>query len=593
MEMTGRHLMRANDAWESWSVAHQGLSAIFAHVQIKCEYARFYPCIFAFFHLCLSVLFCFVLLCSSLCLCSPHLCVRFLFLVLYPVRLLSSSFRPCFVTPTFTQLFHTHAHIFVTHTTLSHTHLCHTQLCHTPSFTHNFVTHIFVTHNFVTLHLSHTTWSHTFLAHTHSFATHTHTHTRNFVTHNFVTHHLCHTALSHTFLSHTTWSHTSLSHTAFSHTTLSHTTLSHTHTHAHTIFHTQLCHTHLVSHNFVTHHLCHTTWSHTFLAHTHTELCHTHTHTRNFVTHNFVTHTHTHTIFHTQLCHTHIFVTQLGHTHLCHTQLCHTPSLRGWRGGPWRHRLCICVAGVALGDIHLRLRFVWQAWHLATHPRHFVWHACVTYGMVARCRAVASQAWHLATSTLHLRGKRVAWRDPPMFAWQAWRLWHWAASGGALQVARAPRHLAWQASHLATSTCTFRGRPGAWRHPPMFCVAGVALMALGCVWWCGWGALRHFAWQVWRLATSTCTLRGRSGTWRHSPTFCVAGVAHMALGAALCAAGVALGDIDLGLAWQAWHLATSTCTLRGKRGTWRHPPMFCVAGVTLMVIKAGWATEGL
>ena len=480
--------------------------------------------------------FCSVLFCSALLfpvsLFPTSLCEVLVFgsvscpppLLFFPPVLRHTNFHTTF---SYTRPHFCHTHNFVTHT-----HLCHTQLCHTPSFTHNFVTHIFVTHNFVTLHLSHTT-------------------------------------LSHTFLSHTTWSHTSLSHTAFSHTTLSHTTLSHTHTH-----------TPSFTLNFVIHILSHTTLSqtifvtqlgHTHVFGTHTELCHTHTHTQLCHTHNFVTHTHT--IFHTQLCHTHIFVTQLGHTHLCHTQLCHTPSLRGWRGGPWRHRLCICVAGVALGDIHLRLRFVWQAWHLATHPRHFVWHACATYGMVARCRAVASQAWHLATSTLHLRGKRVAWRDPPMFAWQAWRLWHWAASGGALQVARAPRHLAWQASHLATSTCTFRSRPGAWRHPPMFCVAGVALMALGWVWWCGWGALRHFAWQVWRLATSTLatfayvlcgrrgaygtrrsTLRGRRGTWRHRPWFGVA--------------GVALGDIHLHFAWQAWHLATSTYVLRGRRDTY-------------------------
>ena len=33
-------------------------------------------------------------------------------------------------------------------------------------------------------------------------------------------------------------------------------------------------------------------------------------------------------------------------------------------------------------------------------------------------------------------------------------------------------------------------------------------------------------------------------------------------------AGVALGDIDLHFAWQAWHLVTSTFTLRGRRGTW-------------------------
>ena len=38
--------------------------------------------------------------------------------------------------------------------------------------------------------------------------------------------------------------------------------------------------------------------------------------------------------------------------------------------------------------------------------------------------------------------------------------------------------------------------------------------------------------------------------------------------AAVCVAGVALGDIDLHFAWQAWHLATSTFTLRGSCGTY-------------------------
>ena len=72
---------------------------------------------------------------------------------------------------------------------------------------------------------------------------------------------------------------------------------------------------------------------------------------------------------------------------------------------------------------------------------------------------------------------------------------------------------------------------------------------------------RHFAWQAWHLATSTFVWRGRRGTWSHPPSFCVAGVALMVLGgalglvfvvgdaAALCVAGVALGDIYLGLAW--------------------------------------------
>ena len=38
--------------------------------------------------------------------------------------------------------------------------------------------------------------------------------------------------------------------------------------------------------------------------------------------------------------------------------------------------------------------------------------------------------------------------------------------------------------------------------------------------------------------------------------------------AALCVAGVALGDIHLRFAWQARHLVTSTFVLRGRRGTY-------------------------
>ena len=76
------------------------------------------------------------------------------------------------------------------------------------------------------------------------------------------------------------------------------------------------------------------------------------------------------------------------------------------------------------------------------------------------------------------------------------------------------------------------------------------------------------------------TFTFRRGTRRHSPSFCVAGVALMALGgalgsvlvagdaAALCVAGVALGDIHLRFTWQAWHLETSTFVLRGRCGAW-------------------------
>ena len=61
----------------------------------------------------------------------------------------------------------------------------------------------------------------------------------------------------------------------------------------------------------------------------------------------------------------------------------------------------LCVAGVALGDI---LRFAWQAWHL--------WHWAGSGGAVGRAwspvmpRYFAPQAWHLVTSTVVLRGRR-------------------------------------------------------------------------------------------------------------------------------------------------------------------------------------------
>ena len=51
------------------------------------------------------------------------------------------------------------------------------------------------------------------------------------------------------------------------------------------------------------------------------------------------------------------------------------------------------------------------------------------------------------------------------FAWQAWHVWHWAGSGGALGPewpGMVPRLLAWQALHFETSTFVSRGRRGTW-----------------------------------------------------------------------------------------------------------------------------------
>eukprot|EP00435_Cladocopium_sp_Y103_P006690 s442_g2.t1 len=73
-----------------------------------------------------------------------------------------------------------------------------------------------------------------------------------------------------------------------------------------------------------------------------------------------------------------------------------------------------------------------------------------------------------------------------------------------------------------------RGRGGTWRHLPSFCVAGVALGDM-CL---------HFVWQAWHLRHWA----GSGGTF--------GGLGRRA-----------------SFAWQAWHLATSAVVLCGRRGT--------------------------
>ena len=213
----------------------------------------------------------------------------------------------------------------------------------------------------------------------------------------------------------------------------------------------------MVTHNLLTHNL-----------HSHNLLTH------NLLTHNLLSH-HliTHLLSHNLLTHTTSSHTTSSHTTYSHTTYSHPPSL--------------CVAGVALGDIDVHSP--WQAWHL----------------------------WHWAGSGGALGSHLVPWARP-LFAWQRW--------------------------HLATSTCTLRGRCGTYG-------TGLALVA--------------------RLVPSgrRCRrgcLRGRPGTWRHRPALCVAAVALMALGwlwwrawfpfgavgaAAVCIAGVALMALDW-LWWRAW-----------------------------------------
>ena len=133
------------------------------------------------------------------------------------------------------------------------------------------------------------------------------------------------------------------------------------------------------------------------------------------------------------------------------------------------------------------------------------------------------------------------------------------------------------------------------------CVAGVALGNIDLRFACAW-----------RLATWTFVLRGRCNTYGTGLALVTRlGPVDAVVAAALCVAGVALGDIDLRFAcigvalghilhgrrgtygtrlalvtrwvqwtpwsprhfaWQAWHLATSTFDLLGRRGAWRHQP---------------------
>ena len=194
--------------------------------------------------------------------------------------------------------------------------------------------------------------------------------------------------------------------------------------------------------------------------------------------------------------------------------------------------------------------------------------------------------------------------------WLWWRAWTRLVAGDAAALCVAGLALGdmclrftWQAWHLVIVTYTFvlRGRRGTWRHPPSFCVSGVALRVLGWLWWrastglvagdaaalCVAGVALgdmclRFTWHAWHLVTYTFVLRGTRGTWRHPPSFCVSGVALWVLGwlwwrawtglvagyaASLCVAGVALCDMCLRFTWQTWHLVTYTFVSRGRRGT--------------------------
>ena len=356
----------------------------------------------------------------------------------------------CSHTTRHTTYSHTTRHTTYSHTTCSHT----TQLTQlnshnllTTQLTQLVITQLVITQLVIT-QLAHTLNSH------------------NLSSHNLLTH------STHTTCHHTTCSHTT-QHSTYSHTTCLHTQLTQlvitqlAHTQLNTpLTHTQLAHTQLNSHNLSSHNLLthNSTCSHITCHHTtarrgarwHNLLTHNSTH--HLLTHNLLTHNSTHTTCHHTSCH-----------HVAGVALTALGGL-WWRTEFSAHAVgaaALCVAGVALGDIHLR--FTWQA-------------------------------WHLITSTFVSRGRRGTY-----------------GTGRALVAHQGP---SWRRGRRGS----LRGRHGTWWHPPCtwshphsFHVAGVALAALGGLWW-------------------------RTGV-----------PADAVDAAALCMAGMALGDIHLHFAWQAWH----------------------------------------
>ena len=137
------------------------------------------------------------------------------------------------------------------------------------------------------------------------------------------------------------------------------------------------------------------------------------------------------------------------HTHLCHIPSCVAGVALMVLGGALglgfvacdaRGAAPLCMAGVALGDIHLDItsagvaqthiyrRFAWQAWHLwywvaplgwdlspvtPGAPRHF----CVAGVALDDIHLdITWQAWHKLTSTVVLRGRRGTYGT----GWRPW-----------------------------------------------------------------------------------------------------------------------------------------------------------------------------
>mgnify|MGYP002254793487 CR=1 FL=1 len=254
-------------------------------------------------------------------------------------------------------------------------------------------------------------------------------------------------------------------------------------------------------------------------------------------------HTHTHnSLTHTTLSHTQVSHTQVSHTQLSHTQLSHTQ---------------LSLSHTQLSHIHTTLSHTTPSHTQFSHTHNSLTHTTLSHTQLSHTQlshttcALCGKCGTYGIG-LALVGAWLSPLSPPLFVWQAWC--------------------------LVASAFTLRGRRGTWRHRPALCVASVALMAMGWLWWFPfvavdaaaigvagvawwhrlslWAAVvivLHFVWQAW-----------------HFPFVAVDA-------AAVCVAGVALGDIDLHFVWQAWRLATFD-----PWQAWHLATLSCTAGVVLM-----------
>ena len=376
-------------------------------------------------------------------------------------------------------------------------------------------------------------------------------------------------------------------HTNLTHTNLTHTNLTYNNTqqHQHTHNNTQQ---HQHTHN--THTPTHTNTHQHTTTHNNTQQ-HTTTH-NNTQQHTTPTHTqHPHTQQHTTTTHTNTW--QAWHTHTTHNTNTHT-----------QHTHNTHTQHTHTHTDNLTSTFVSRGRRGTNGTGWRAWTGLGACDAAALCVAGVAQthtycrftwqAWHKLTSTVVLRGKRGTNSHPPSFCVAGVAGVALMALGGALGLAWAPvtpRHFAWQAWHKLTPTVVLRGRRGTNSHPPSFYVAGVALMALGGVLGLAWAPVtpRHFAWQAWHKLTPTVVSRGRRGTNSHLLSFCVAGVAQT--------------HIHRRFAWQAWHSWHWVArldwlgrlwrhgTLRGRRGTNSHLLSFCVAGVAQTHIHRRFAWQ--